>query len=241
MSKSIDELLVKINNINSKNKPKFDVSNWFKDTLNSKGKQLEMPSHLDKLIDKRKYILPLSNRTIKRPKYSNIPELNIYPQYEREEAYPYPFTASEQSKRKESGKSLVGKLTNIVDGLKKWDDIENYALDTQTRKRNKKIRANDPLALSNKEIAEVESSIKKDNGNNEATAGFIGALSDMFLSQSLNPKNILKRSALSSVHKSFLTRMLAKKYYDDYNDDPMAKAQALKKGRIHSFKTKDIF
>lgn len=236
MPKSIDELLVKINNMNEKNKSTFETSNWFKDTLNTKGKQLEMPPHLDKLIDKgnckpkhrmfigsEKYdgVYPRCDNEYFYPK-SWLNNFNVHPLYDSGE--PCPYDRDDINKIKKNGKTMFGTIDNMVGMINDVPSITSYLLDAKVRKRNNSIRAINPLALTKKETDDAVKTYKNNS----------------YIYKYDNILNNLQKGITYADPTNLTYKLLKAIEHGNYNT-AIAKAQALKKGKVHSFNTKDLF
>jgi len=222
--------------VNKDSKRVFEVSHWFKDTLKLKGKQLEMPPNLDKLIykgnskPKHQVFIGTDRYDGIYPRYANeyfypkswLNNFNVYPHYDS--GTPYPYNKDDVSKIKENGKTWLGKIDNRVGMVNNLPSITNYLYDAKVRKRNNIIRFFDPLTLTKKESDDV---VKRYKDNTH-------------IYKYDNLLNNLQRGIASVDPTNLIYGALKLIEYDDYNK-AIEKAQALKKGRVHSFKTKDTF
>jgi len=241
--------------VNKDSKRVFEVSHWFKDTLKLKGKQLEMPPNLDKLIDKGnskpkhqvfigtdRYdgIYPRCTNEYFYPK-SWLNNFNSYPRYSNREYYGSNDTHSSDNVKLDDNSIfhkldlITGKITNLPANFSKEYDM-------QVEQLNEKIRNNDRLALSKKEV----NSVVKDFKNNDWLYKYDN-LRDLyqlglanFINYPIKSRNIIKRGVLESPQKVLMYGLLKAIEHANYNT-AIAKYQQLKKGKAHSFKTKDLF
>lgn len=230
MPKSIDELLIKIN---GNNKRTFEVSNWFKDTLNAKSKQLEMAPNLDKLIDKRKYIISANIPKIKKsniikenPKkyfYQNIGDyindgLDEISYFKNN----YLFKEFEHDKNKESRLAKINKtLGNIKE---KYPSDFTQRFTKEVKKRNQDERDKDDTSLSIEEARDAVNKYKDKTMYkypNLVNAGY--AVTAYGLKSNVPIVTAFKLNELM-----------------DYTD-VIKEAQRLKRLRRYTFNTKDLF